>query len=143
MEYLLLHISNVACELHSNRQISRGRSDTPLYKKQPKFTTGFTRILLYFLSYNLVFFCYVKLTYLYVLQLKLNILSLSEKYVYFVMFYEDLLFIPVHSGVLSAASSMTKKLNISMKIKYRDKITTSVSKGGKISKRDLFSQRAI
>lgn len=42
---------------------------------------------------------------------------------------------------------MIKNLSISTKIKYRDKITTSVSKGGKISKRDQkeisSSQRAI
>lgn len=49
--------------------------------------------------------------------------------------------------LFNAAFSMIKNLNISTKIKYRDKITTSVSKGGKISKRDQkeisSSQRAI
>lgn len=49
--------------------------------------------------------------------------------------------------LFNAAFSMIKNLNISTKIKYRDKITTSVSKGGKISERDQkeisSSQRAI
>lgn len=49
--------------------------------------------------------------------------------------------------LFNAALSMIKNLNISSKIKYLDKITTSVSKGGKISKRDQkeisSSQRAI